>query len=47
MGRGRYREIADELYVSMPTVKTRVQHIYRKLGVTRREELLLLVRDGE
>jgi DNA-binding CsgD family transcriptional regulator len=41
----RYREIADELFVSMPTVKTHVQHIYRKLGVTRREELFLLVRN--
>jgi LuxR family maltose regulon positive regulatory protein len=32
------REIASELFVSYYTVKTHTQHIYRKLGVTTREQ---------
>jgi LuxR family maltose regulon positive regulatory protein len=32
------REIAEELYVSLNTVKTHVQAIYRKLGVSTRDE---------
>lgn len=31
-------EIAAELYVSRNTVKTQVQSVYRKLGVTRRAD---------
>jgi LuxR family maltose regulon positive regulatory protein len=33
-----YREIASELYVSTNTLKTHVQRIYRKLGVSSRSE---------
>ena len=32
------REIADELYVSMNTVKTHQQHLYRKLGARTRTQ---------
>ena len=32
------REIADELFVSVNTVKTHMRHIYAKLGVHRRTE---------
>jgi LuxR family maltose regulon positive regulatory protein len=32
------REIAGELYVSVNTVKTHVQAIYRKLGCNTRQE---------
>jgi LuxR family maltose regulon positive regulatory protein len=32
------REIASELFVSYYTVKTHTQHIYRKLGVSTREQ---------
>jgi LuxR family maltose regulon positive regulatory protein len=32
------REIAGELFVSYYTVKTHTQHIYRKLGVSTREQ---------
>jgi DNA-binding CsgD family transcriptional regulator len=42
----RYNEIAEELYLSLATVKTHVQHIYRKLGVSRREELFLKMREA-
>ena len=33
-------EISDELVVSPETTKTHVRHIYRKLGVGSREEIL-------
>jgi DNA-binding NarL/FixJ family response regulator len=33
-----YAEIAQELIVSLNTVKTQVSSIYRKLGVSRRAE---------
>jgi LuxR family transcriptional regulator, maltose regulon positive regulatory protein len=33
-----YREIADELVVSLNTVKTQLESIYRKLGVSNRDE---------
>ena len=36
--RMRNREIADELFVSVNTVKTQIGSIYRKLGVTERNE---------
>jgi len=32
------REIANELYVSTNTVKTRMHHLYAKLGTHRRGE---------
>ncbi len=38
-------QIAAELYVSRNTVKTQVQSVYRKLGVTRRADAVALARD--
>ena len=35
----RYREIADTLFISVSTVKTHINHIYKKLDISRREEL--------
>jgi LuxR family transcriptional regulator, maltose regulon positive regulatory protein len=32
------REIGNELYVSLNTVKTHTRHIFRKLGVSSRDE---------
>lgn len=42
----RYREIAEQLHVSINTVRTHVHHIYEKLDISRREELFLILRDG-
>jgi LuxR family transcriptional regulator, maltose regulon positive regulatory protein len=39
------REIADKLYVSLNTVKTHVQAIYRKLGVSTRDDAVSRGRD--
>ena len=39
------REIARELYVSVNTVRTHVQGVYRKLGVASREEAVAAARD--
>ena len=36
------KEIADRLCVSLDTVKTHLHHIYRKLGVARRVEAILV-----
>jgi len=36
-----YKRIAEALFISLPTVKTHVQHIYFKLDVKRRVELFL------
>ncbi|WP_234331931.1 response regulator transcription factor [Streptomyces sp. NRRL S-87] len=39
-------EIAAELYMSLPTVKTNVSRIMAKLGLTNRVQLALLVNDA-
>ena len=36
-----YNQIAGNLFISLATVKTHIQHIYAKLGVKRREELFI------
>ncbi len=38
-----YKEIAAQLYISMPTVKTHVSNIYRKCKVSSRLELMALL----
>jgi LuxR family maltose regulon positive regulatory protein len=40
------REIAGQLFVSYDTVKTHTRHIYRKLGVSNREQAVSLGWDG-
>lgn len=46
LGRGlRNREIADELHIGEGTVKTHLHHIYRKLGVDGRLDLMRLARE--
>ena len=40
------REIAGQLFVSYDTVKTHTRHIYRKLGVSTREQAVRQGRDG-
>lgn len=39
--------IADALYVTTGTIKTHTQHIYRKLGINSKQELLDLVEEHE
>ncbi len=39
-------EIASELYVSVNTVKTQTQSIYRKLGVSSRSEAIAVISNG-
>jgi len=34
----RNREVANQLFVSVNTVKTHLQHIFKKLGVSNRRE---------
>jgi LuxR family transcriptional regulator, maltose regulon positive regulatory protein len=41
-----YPEIASQLFVSRDTVKSHARHIYRKLGVSSREQAVSQVRDG-
>lgn len=41
----RYEDMASRLYLSLATIKTHVHHIYRKLGINRREELFRRIRD--
>jgi LuxR family maltose regulon positive regulatory protein len=38
-------EIADDLHVSVNTVKAHLRSIYRKLGVTRRREAVVRARE--
>ncbi|WP_297004671.1 response regulator transcription factor [uncultured Corynebacterium sp.] len=40
-------EIADRLFISVPTVKTHVSTIFRKLGADSRLQIALPVRDAE
>jgi LuxR family maltose regulon positive regulatory protein len=39
------QEIAQELYVSVNTVRTHIQGIYRKLGVASRQEAVTRTRE--
>ena len=43
----RYEDMARQLYLSLATIKTHVHHIYRKLGISRREELYQRIRSQE
>jgi DNA-binding CsgD family transcriptional regulator len=43
----RYREIAEQLYVSLATVRTHVHHIYEKLDISRKEELFVAMRSTD
>ncbi|MCL5801722.1 MAG: response regulator transcription factor [Gammaproteobacteria bacterium] len=40
----RSQEIADTLSISVETVKVHIQHIYRKMGVKNRVEMILLLK---
>jgi ATP/maltotriose-dependent transcriptional regulator MalT len=40
-----HRQIGESLYVSINTIKTHVKSIYRKLGVSSREEALQIARE--
>jgi DNA-binding NarL/FixJ family response regulator len=39
------KEIAQQLYISLPTVKSHVHCILRKLGVARRDDVLSRLQD--
>jgi len=36
------QQISDELFISLSTLKSHINHIYKKLGVSRRQEILEL-----
>jgi LuxR family maltose regulon positive regulatory protein len=38
------KEIADQLFISVNTVKTHLQHIYQKLNISSRAEARTIVR---
>ncbi len=38
-----YKQIAEQLFISMPTVKTHTSHIYKKCKVNNKVELALLI----
>ena len=40
----RYQDIADNLHISINTVRTHIRHIYRKLGVKKREDAVARAR---
>ncbi len=42
----RNSEMAQQLFISLPTVKTHVNHIYAKLGVSTRVEAVLAYKNG-
>ncbi|MBK7575810.1 MAG: response regulator transcription factor [Ignavibacteria bacterium] len=44
--RKQYKEIADELFMSIDTVRTHVRNIYSKLNVHRRSEAEVIFREG-
>ena len=41
------REIARQLFVSYDTMKTQTRHIYRKLGVSTRQQAVSQAWDGD
>jgi DNA-binding CsgD family transcriptional regulator len=41
------REIAEHLYLSVNTVETHLRHVYRKLGIERRWQLIARARAGQ
>ena len=43
----RSQEIAESLAISIETVKVHIQHIYRKLGVKNRVEMILSLKPGQ
>jgi len=43
----RSQEIAESLAISVETVKVHIQHIYRKLGVKNRVEMILSLKPGQ